>query len=183
MAQRTDFSNSSIDSDGFRANVGIVLTNGIGQLFWAKRIGMNAWQFPQGGIRPKENSEVAMYRELREEIGLLPEHVKIIANTRQWLKYELPERYIRKKSKPICRGQKQKWYLLKFIGDENAVKLDVSDSPEFDHWQWVDYWKPVTEVIEFKRKVYKQALSEFEQLLKNNGVQTGTNNLLSNSRN
>ena len=164
MPDQTDFTKSNIDSDGFRANVGIVLCNHSGQLFWAKRIGMDAWQFPQGGIRPRENVETAMYRELREEIGLLPEHVKVIGLTRRWLKYELPQKYIRKNSRPLCKGQKQKWYLLKFIASEENVKLDMSEKPEFDHWCWVDYWDPVSQVIDFKRKVYKQVLTELEHL-------------------
>jgi putative (di)nucleoside polyphosphate hydrolase len=165
VIEQTDFSNSSIDADGFRANVGIVLANNVGQLFLAKRIGMDAWQFPQGGIRPKERVEEAMYRELHEEIGLLPEHVEIMGCTRDWLKYELPERFVRKYSKPLCRGQKQKWYLLKFLGNETAFRLDLSATPEFDHWRWVDFWEPVNEVIEFKRDVYREALAELEQLL------------------
>ncbi len=174
MLDQTDFSNSSIDAEGFRANVGIVLTNNSGQLFWAKRIGMDAWQFPQGGIKPREPLEKAMYRELREEIGLLPEHVQIIGCTRDWLRYELPERFIRKNSRPICRGQKQRWYLLRLLGDENAVRLDLSDSPEFDNWRWVNFWDPVNEVIEFKRKVYSAVLSELEQMLKApSGLQPG----------
>lgn len=131
---------------------------------------MDAWQFPQGGVRPQEDVEVAMYRELREEVGLLPEHVEIIGHTRQWLKYELPRRYIRKHSKPLCRGQKQKWYLLKLVGDEASVNLESTDKPEFDHWRWVDYWAPVSEVIEFKRQVYEQALTEFEHLLTDTGL-------------
>lgn len=166
MLEQTDFSNSSIDAEGFRANVGIVLANSAGQLFWAKRIGMDAWQFPQGGIRPREPLEKAMYRELREEVGLLPEHVQIIGCTRDWLRYELPERFIRKKSRPVCRGQKQRWYLLRLLGDEKAVRLDVSSTPEFDSWRWIDFWEPVNEVIEFKRDVYSSVLSELEQLLK-----------------
>ncbi len=174
MLDQTDFSNSSIDAEGFRANVGIVLTNHTGQLFWAKRIGMDAWQFPQGGIKPREPLEKAMYRELREEIGLLPEHVQIIGCTRDWLRYELPERFIRKNSRPLCRGQKQRWYLLRLLGDENAVRLDLSDSPEFDNWRWVNFWDPVTEVIEFKRKVYSAVLSELEEMLKPpSGLQPG----------
>lgn len=174
MLDQTDFSNSSIDAEGFRANVGIVLTNNTGQLFWAKRIGMDAWQFPQGGIKPREPLEKAMYRELREEIGLLPEHVQIIGCTRDWLRYELPERFIRKNSRPLCRGQKQRWYLLRLLGDENAVRLDLSDSPEFDNWRWVNFWEPVDEVIEFKRKVYSAVLSELEQMLKPpSGLQPG----------
>jgi len=166
VLEQTDFSNSSIDAEGFRANVGIVLANGTGQLFWAKRIGMDAWQFPQGGIRPREPLEKAMYRELREEVGLLPEHVQIIGCTRDWLRYELPERFIRKKSRPVCRGQKQRWYLLRLLGDEKAVRLDMSSTPEFDSWRWIDFWEPVNEVIEFKRDVYSSVLSELEQLLK-----------------
>jgi putative (di)nucleoside polyphosphate hydrolase len=174
VLDQTDFSNSSIDAEGFRANVGIVLTNHTGQLFWAKRIGMDAWQFPQGGIKPREPLEKAMYRELREEIGLLPEHVQIIGCTRDWLRYELPERFIRKNSRPLCRGQKQRWYLLRLLGDENAVRLDLSDSPEFDNWRWVNFWDPVTEVIEFKRKVYSAVLSELEEMLKPpSGLQPG----------
>jgi putative (di)nucleoside polyphosphate hydrolase len=183
VSVRTDFSNSNIDSDGFRANVGIILTNKHGKLFWAKRIGMDAWQFPQGGIRPKELTEFAMYRELREETGLLPEHVEIIGHTREWLKYELPERYIRKKSKPLCKGQKQKWYLLKLIGNEEAVNMDLTESPEFDQWKWVNYWDPVSEVISFKRKVYEQALSEFELLMQKSGILGSQMNYSSSSDN
>jgi len=170
VSEQTDFSRSSIDADGFRANVGIVLANDIGQLFLAKRIGMDAWQFPQGGVRPSEPVEVAMYRELYEEVGLLPEHVEIIGCTRGWLKYELPEKFVRKNSRPLCRGQKQKWYLLRFLGSEAAFRLDLSDAPEFDHWRWVDFWEPVNEVIEFKRNVYRDALAELEQLLVHSGL-------------
>ena len=159
------FNRSIIDKDGFRANVGIVLTNDSGQLFWAKRIGMEAWQFPQGGIRPNESTKAAMYRELREETGLLPEHVEIMGNTDDWLHYRLPERFVRRQKKPICIGQKQIWYLLKLISDESMVRLDAGKKPEFEHWCWIDFWKPVKEVAEFKRQVYKQALSQLEPLL------------------
>ncbi len=165
MFETTDFSHSSIDAEGYRANVAIMLINNINQLFWAKRIGMDAWQFPQGGIRPKETTDFAMYRELREEIGLLPEHVEIMGRTSDWLKYRLPERYIRKNSTPLCIGQKQRWYLLKLVGDENQVQLDLSDSPEFDHWRWIDFWEPVNQVIKFKRNVYQQALEEFSYII------------------
>ena len=172
MIEQTDPSGSCIDAEGYRANVGIVLLNEAGRLFWAKRLGMDAWQFPQGGIRPREDAEKAMYRELREEIGLLPEHVEIIGCTRDWLKYELPERYLRRHSQPFCRGQKQIWYLLRFLGDEDAVRLDLSDPPEFDHWRWIDYWRPAREVIRFKRRVYRQALAEFDRLLDSKGIRT-----------
>ncbi|NKB38297.1 MAG: RNA pyrophosphohydrolase [Gammaproteobacteria bacterium] len=153
-----------IDSEGYRANVGIVLSNGQGQLFWARRIGMDAWQFPQGGIRKNESSENAMYRELQEETGLLPEHVELIGCTSDWLRYRLPNRFIRKNSSPKCIGQKQIWYLLKLIADENEVRLDACQKPEFDHWRWVDFWDPVQEVVDFKRKVYEAALQELLEI-------------------
>ena len=149
-----------IDSDGFRANVGIVLANKEGKLFWARRAGMDAWQFPQGGIRPNEDVEEAMYRELREEIGLLPEHVEIIASTDDWLHYWLPKRFIRQNIEPLCIGQKQIWYLLKLMADESLVDLGLSRKPEFDNWCWIDYWAPVKQVVDFKRSVYEQALKE-----------------------
>lgn len=154
-----------IDSDGFRANVGIVLSNREGKLFWARRAGMDAWQFPQGGIRPDEDVEDAMYRELREEIGLLPEHVEIIASTNDWLRYWLPERFIRQNLEPLCIGQKQIWYLLKLVADENQVDLGLSKKPEFDNWRWIDYWAPVRQVVDFKRNVYELALKELAPFL------------------
>lgn len=154
-----------IDSEGYRANVGIVLANEHGKLFWAKRIGMDAWQFPQGGINANESTEKAMYRELREEIGLKPKHVEVIAATHEWLRYRLPKRFVRTHKSPLCIGQKQMWYLLKLVVDENKVKLDHCRQPEFDNWRWIDFWQPVQEVIDFKRPVYKKALNEFEPLL------------------
>lgn len=149
-----------IDSDGFRANVGIVLVNSRGKLFWARRTGMDAWQFPQGGIKKNENPEKAMYRELEEEVGLFPEQVEIMGHTQDWLRYWLPERFIRYNTEPVCIGQKQIWYLLRLLVDESHVNLQHSGNPEFDHWRWVDFWYPLSGVIAFKRDVYEEALKE-----------------------
>ena len=149
-----------IDSEGFRANVGIVISNQQGQLLWARRHGQNAWQFPQGGVDQGETPEQTMYRELHEEVGLKPEDVKLLKQTREWLHYRLPSRYLRQGSKPLCIGQKQKWFLLQLIGDEQLIRFDQGSRPEFDHWRWVSYWYPVRNVIDFKRDVYRQALSE-----------------------
>jgi putative (di)nucleoside polyphosphate hydrolase len=92
-----------IDADGFRPNVGMILCNAQGQVLWAKRIGHNAWQFPQGGIIDGETPEQALYRELWEEVGLYPEHVKILAQTAGWLHYRLPNRYVRQDDvPPVC---------------------------------------------------------------------------------
>lgn len=150
-----------IDSDGYRPNVGIILSNQDGHLLWARRIGQDAWQFPQGGIRSDELPQEALFRELEEEIGLLPEHVRILAQTRGWLRYRLPNRFIRRNSHPLCIGQKQIWFLLRLIGDEREVCLNSCDHPEFDCWRWVNYWHPLGEVIAFKRHVYQKALHEF----------------------
>lgn len=153
-----------IDSEGFRANVGIILTNDEGSVFWGRRIGQNAWQFPQGGIRHHETPEQALFRELAEEVGLLPEHVELVGSTTRWLRYHLPRRLIRRNRKPVCIGQKQLWFMLRLVGDESDVRLDASDRPEFDDWRWVDYWKPVREVVFFKRRVYQRALQELAPL-------------------
>ena len=162
-----------IDAEGFRANVGIILCNHAGKLFWAKRAGMNAWQFPQGGIRPDEDTEAAMYRELREEIGLLPEHVNVIASTDDWLRYWLPERFIRQNIEPLCIGQKQIWYLLKLVADESNVNLALSDKPEFDGWRWIDYWTAMSQVVEFKRNVYEEALRQLVPYLSTGQFRSG----------
>ncbi|MDZ4263051.1 MAG: RNA pyrophosphohydrolase [Pseudomonadota bacterium] len=154
-----------IDSDGYRPNVGIVLSNGEGRLFWARRIGQDAWQFPQGGIRTYETPLEAMYRELTEEIGLTAEQVEVVGSTRGWLRYRLPRRMIRRHSKPVCIGQKQVWFLLRLQAQESELRFDLTDHPEFDLWRWVDYWEPVTEVVHFKRAVYARALQELAPLL------------------
>ncbi|MBI2993334.1 MAG: RNA pyrophosphohydrolase [Gammaproteobacteria bacterium] len=159
------FSSSQIDSDGFRANVGIVLSNASGQLFWGRRTGMDAWQFPQGGIRPRETVTGAMYRELLEEVGLSSEDVQVLGNTRDWLRYRLPRRYVRRSRRPVCIGQKQIWFLLRLLAEDSKVRLDVSVRPEFDHWRWVDFWEPAQQVVEFKREVYVKALDELAPLL------------------
>ena len=150
-----------IDKDGFRPNVGIVLANDQGQVLWARRVGgRDAWQFPQGGINRGESPEQALYRELEEEVGLSPESVEVLGVTRGWLRYRLPKRFVRKGQKPLCIGQKQKWFLLRMLDEDNAVRLDLNGKPEFDHWQWVSYWYPLNQVISFKREVYRRAMKE-----------------------
>lgn len=149
-----------IDSDGFRPNVGIILSNDLGQVLWARRIGQDAWQFPQGGIKHDETIEEALYRELLEEVGLREHDVEVLACTRGWLRYRLPKRMVRYNSQPVCIGQKQKWFLLKMVSDDTSVNLGYSGDPEFDGWQWVSYWYPLDQVVAFKREVYRKALKE-----------------------
>lgn len=154
-----------IDKDGFRPNVGIILCNNDNQVLWAQRAQHDSWQFPQGGIKPDETPEQAAYRELMEEVGLSPHHVEVLAVTQGWLRYRLPKRYLRYGKKPLCIGQKQRWFLMRFTGAEEDVRLDLHEKPEFDDWRWVDYWKPVDEIVFFKRRVYEKALHEFAPLL------------------
>lgn len=149
-----------IDREGYRHSVGIVLCNSQRQVLWARRSGMRSWQFPQGGIKRDEAPEQAMFRELYEEIGLRCSDVECIACTESWLRYQLPERYVRKNSLPLCIGQKQIWFILNLRSPDSLIRLDCSDKPEFDYWRWVDYWFPIDDVVYFKREVYRQALTE-----------------------
>lgn len=150
-----------IDSEGFRANVGIIICNKSGQVFWARRYGQHSWQFPQGGIDEGETAEQAMYRELNEEVGLQKKDVKIVAVSRNWLRYKLPKRLVRKGSTPVCIGQKQKWFLLSLTCNESDINFNVTGHPEFDDWRWVSYWYPVRNVVSFKRDVYRRIMKEF----------------------
>lgn len=154
-----------LDRDGFRPNVGIILLNQRNQVFWGKRIRTHSWQFPQGGIDRGENPEQAMFRELHEEVGLRPEHVRIVARTRNWLRYEVPDRFIRRESRGFYKGQKQIWYLLQLMGNDWDLDLRATDHPEFDAWRWNDYWVPLDVVVEFKRGVYEMALTELARYL------------------
>ncbi len=153
-----------IDAEGYRANVGIILTDGVGRVLIGGRVGRSGWQFPQGGIAPDESTEEAMYRELNEEVGFEPDDVETLGRTRDWLRYRLPDQFIRREKRPVCIGQKQCWYLLRLISDPDRVRFDTTDTPEFDRCRWVDYWRPVKEVIYFKRRVYVQALTELGPL-------------------
>lgn len=154
-----------LDREGFRPNVGIILLNQRNQVFWGKRIRTHSWQFPQGGIKAGESPEQAMFRELHEEVGLRPEHVRIIGRTRDWLRYEVPDHFIRRESRGHYRGQKQIWYLLQLMGRDTDFDLRATNHPEFDAWRWNDYWVPLEVVIEFKRGVYELALTELARLL------------------
>ncbi len=165
-----------LDREGFRPNVGIILLNQRNEVFWGKRIRTHSWQFPQGGIKHGETPEQAMFRELHEEVGLTPEHVRILARTRDWLRYEVPEHFIRRDARGHYRGQKQIWFLLQMAGRDSDVNLRATDHPEFDAWRWNEYWVPLDAVIEFKRGVYETALNELSRFLPAPGKGPGTGN-------
>ncbi len=168
-----------IDSKGYRPNVGIILCNDEGRVFWAKRKGANSWQFPQGGIDDNEDPETAMYRELWEETGLRAEHVQLLGRTRYWLRYKLPDRYVRKNSTPLCIGQKQIWFILRLVTDESKVRFDCGHKQEFDNWKWVEFWYPLKDVVYFKRRVYRKAMEELGGLLVGDDVEVNAEGYLS----
>lgn len=118
-----------------------------------------------------ETPKEAMFRELQEETGLLPKHVNVLAETPGWLKYKLPKCYVRYRDKPVCIGQKQVWFLLKFCGREHDLRLDAMHRPEFDCWRWVDFWYPLENVVDFKRNVYERALLHLAQFVDHHSVE------------
>jgi putative (di)nucleoside polyphosphate hydrolase len=159
---------SMIDRDGYRPNVAIVLVNARNQVFWGKRVREHAWQFPQGGIKPGETPEQAMYRELNEETGLAPQHVKILGRTRDWLHYNVPVHWVKREWRGTYKGQKQIWFLLRLTGRDCDISLRASGHPEFDAWRWHDYWIPLETVIDFKREVYRLGLEQLAGFLEVN---------------
>jgi putative (di)nucleoside polyphosphate hydrolase len=162
-----------LDREGYRPNVGIVLLNGANEVFWGKRVGQHSWQFPQGGIQHGESPEEAMYRELHEEVGLLPEHVQIVGRTRDWLRYDVPEEFLRRQTtgrmqRASYRGQKLLWCLWRLTGQDSDIHLRATEHPEFDAWRWHPYWIELDSVVDFKREVYELALSELARYLTRN---------------
>ena len=151
-----------IDESGYRPNVGIILSSEEGRVLWGRRRGQNGWQFPQGGIRAQETPEQALFRELHEEVGLRPDHVAVLGRTRGWLHYDIPDELRKPFSDRQFKGQKQIWFLLRLVGTDDDVRLDLSPKPEFDGWRWIDYWSALEHIIDFKREVYRQALAELE---------------------
>src|SRR5574343_790199 len=154
-----------LDREGYRPNVGIILCNAKNEVFWGKRIREHSWQFPQGGIKRGGTPEQAMFRELHEEVGLKPEHVRILGRTRDWLRYDVPTQWIKREWRGSYKGQKQIWFLFRLTGRDSDVSLRATNKPEFDAWRWNDYWVPLDAVIEFKRTVYEQALNELVRFL------------------
>jgi putative (di)nucleoside polyphosphate hydrolase len=154
-----------IDADGFRENVGIVLVRDGGEVFLGRRAGGRGWQFPQGGVRAGEVLEEALFRELEEEIGLTRADVTVLGQSARWLRYRLPARFVRRGQRPLCIGQKQRWFVLRLAHANAHFVFDRTDQPEFDQGRWANYWEPVREVVYFKRPIYTRVLHELGELV------------------
>mgnify|MGYP001286802087 CR=1 FL=1 len=150
----------------YRKNVGMVLINAQGHIFAGKRIDNNtgAWQMPQGGIDAGEDPATAALRELEEETGIPAASVKVVAETEDWIPYELPHTLVPKLWNGQFRGQEQKWFLLRFTGDDSLINIETAE-PEFCEWSWIKPEELLDKIVPFKRATYEHVFREFSYLI------------------
>lgn len=148
----------------YRAGVGIMLLNRQDEVFVAQRLDMRnaAWQMPQGGIDPGENAETAAYRELFEEVGV--RNAKIIAESADWHSYDLPAHLVPRLWGGRYRGQRQKWFAMRFLGDDSEIRID-GEHAEFSAWRWAGLAELPAIIVPFKRPLYTLLVEEFRPLL------------------
>lgn len=152
----------------YRPCVGVMLVNSAGRVFVGKRIDnkeMDAWQMPQGGIDDGEDLHAAALRELQEETGIASHLVTIIAETRDELLYDLPDFLMGKMWGGKFRGQRQKWLLMRFSGEDTDIDLDAHEHAEFEAWRWVEPEQVPELIVPFKKRVYRQVVEEFRNLI------------------
>ena len=149
----------------YRSNVGIMMVNEKGYVFVGQRLdnNQNAWQMPQGGIDAGEDPETAAYRELLEETGVKKQDVRFVASSSKWLSYDLPEDLIPILWNGKFRGQKQKWFLFNFLGEDGDINI-ATEHPEFSKWKWISKENLLKEIVPFKKSVYENVLKEFKNI-------------------
>lgn len=152
------------ESLGYRPCVGMMVFNRNRKVFVGQRLDnlTDAWQMPQGGIDEGEDPREAAYRELTEEIGTA--NVEIIAETEDWLRYDLPEELIGKVWKGRFRGQEQKWFVMRFLGDDGEINLETHH-PEFNAWKWADIARLPDLIVPFKRSLYGELVRRFQNVI------------------
>ncbi len=150
----------------YRPNVGLMIVNPQGRIFAGRRIDYpDAWQMPQGGIDEGEDPLQAAYRELYEETGIVRDAVNLLAESRDWHTYDFPPEVAGKLWKGGYRGQKQRWYLMGFEGDDAQINI-ATEHPEFDVWRWMEPPELIERIVPFKRDIYRAVMREFSGRLR-----------------
>lgn len=155
----------TIESLPYRPCVGIMLVNSNGLVFAGKRIDgpRDAWQMPQGGIDAGESPIDAAFRELEEETGATRDLVALLKSLEQWIHYDLPEELIPGLWGGRFRGQKQKWFLFRFLGTDRQINIATGE-PEFSEWRWCSKSELIAKIVPFKTAVYNRVFEAFEDL-------------------
>lgn len=150
----------------YRPCVGVMMINASGQVFVGQRMDQNqdAWQMPQGGVDAGEAPRDAALRELWEETGVRADLVEILAETRDWLPYDLPHDLVPRIWKGRYRGQEQKWFLVRFLGRDDQIDIATAH-PEFSRWRWQPVADLIANIVPFKAAVYARVLDEFRPLI------------------
>ncbi len=157
---------NALDGLPYRPCVGVLLFNARRLVFVGQRIDMvqEAWQMPQGGIDRGEDPRDTALRELEEETGVTPDKVEILAETREWLRYDLPPYLVNRVWRGRYRGQEQKWFAARFLGTDADVDIDTAH-PEFSDWRWSPVGELAANAVPFKRALYEAVIAEFRPVL------------------